>query len=618
MSPASGHGFPSPSSPCSDLDQEVAALSTKLINAINHQTTLDDTLSRSRAELDDARETIRQLEGRLTEQREMMSGDVWVRRKTVETEKRDLLRRLADEKKARIEVEQQKKKIEQELEELSTQLFEEAQKMVVAAKEQAQREQEALNNKNDKLRAQLEHTEILLKSQNDQLAELKAVMEQMHVDQDDLNAMTAPSSPGFSRFDSKDDETLLSAPAESIPEPVSPSHPTSFTHLVQPVLRTDLSAYEDFKSLVQTTKRLSVRSRPPSGTFGSTAMSALGLSAGHPMAPSNASTSSVTSTVPTSSSGSLPQTPNTPGSASLGSGSAAATAPIPPLKETKFFKRVLSEDIEPTLRLDIAPGLSWLSRRTVVNAITEGTLIVEPVPPSTPGSLVAITKPQFKECSLCGEHRKEEVHLRTYRFRTSDADTAQRYPLCNSYCLVRVRAACDLMGFLRLLKDGHWRTDDEDAVKAAWEESVRLREQMFWARIGGGVVPTTPMLMIKSPMLPDKSPRVSQDGKNGVDQLQEQQSLQSSVEVSSESSGGTEIPASVGCRPAKPEGLGLQNVKLASPTSEAVKDDKLETPVTPPMKSQMEGLPTAVLDYNTDADRVETTGAAATLQIPAQ
>lgn len=619
MSPASAHGFPSPISPVSDLDQEVATLSTKLINAINHQTTLDDTLSRARAELEDARETIRQLEGRLAEQREMLSGDVWVRRKTVESEKKDLLRRVADEKKARYEMEYQKKKIEQELEELSTQLFEEAQKMVIAAKEDAQKEQEILHNKNEKLRDQLSNTEILLKLQNDQLAELKAVMEQMHVDREDQNALTAPSSPGFSRFDSKDDETPFSAADESLPEPVSPSYPTSFTHLVQPILRTDLSSYEDFKILVQTTKRLSVRSRPPSGAFGASAMSALGLTAGHSMSPSNASTSSVASTVPTSSSGSLPQTPNTPGSAALSAGSGAAAVPVPPLKDTRFFKRVLSEDIEPTLRLDIAPGLSWLSRRTVINAITEGTLVVEPVPPATPGSLVAITKPQFKECSLCGENRKEEAHLRTYRFRTSDADTAQRYPLCKSYCLVRVRATCDLMGFLRLLKDGHWRTDDEDAVKAAWEESVRLREQMFWARIGGGVVPTTPMLIGKSPMLPEKSPRPSQDGKNEapqVDQQQSQEPPKPSVEVSSESSDNSTAPAPAETPDTKPEGLGLQNVSLTSPTSETV-EEKVARPVTPPPKVSEEQMPPASNTNEADAD-ADGANKQTTPQIPAQ
>jgi len=40
-----------------------------------------------------------------------------------------------------------------------------------------------------------------------------------------------------------------------------------------------------------------------------------------------------------------------------------------------------------------------------------------------------------------------------------------------------------------MLRDGHWRTDDEESEKCAWEESVRLREQMFWSRMGGGVIP---------------------------------------------------------------------------------------------------------------------------------
>ena len=80
------------------------------------------------------------------------------------------------------------------------------------------------------------------------------------------------------------------------------------------------------------------------------------------------------------------------------------------------------------------------------------------------------------------------MYLRNHRFRASETDSAQRYPLCK-YCLGRVRSTCDFVGFLRMVKDGHWRADGEDSEKAAWEESVRLRDQMFWARIGGGVVP---------------------------------------------------------------------------------------------------------------------------------
>jgi hypothetical protein len=40
-----------------------------------------------------------------------------------------------------------------------------------------------------------------------------------------------------------------------------------------------------------------------------------------------------------------------------------------------------------------------------------------------------------------------------------------------------------------MLKDGHWRAHGEEGEKSAWEESTRLRERMFWNRIGGGVVP---------------------------------------------------------------------------------------------------------------------------------
>jgi hypothetical protein len=40
-----------------------------------------------------------------------------------------------------------------------------------------------------------------------------------------------------------------------------------------------------------------------------------------------------------------------------------------------------------------------------------------------------------------------------------------------------------------MIAAGHWRAETDDEKKNAWEESVRLRERMFWNRIGGGVVP---------------------------------------------------------------------------------------------------------------------------------
>jgi hypothetical protein len=371
--------------------------------------------------------------------------------------------------------------------------------MVITAREEAQKEHDIVQRKNEQLKAQLADMESLLKLHQEQLAELKRVMEQMSEVRDDQTNPTAPSTPGLSKFDARD-ESIQDGDvvhAISIPEPATPTYPTSFTHLLHMVLRTDLSAYDDFTSLLRMSKNVA-GSRASSGSYGSIGLG-LGLggySSGTTtqQLPANGSTSSLSTAGAVASS---PATPTTPVS-SVSTGSANGPNSLTPLKETKFYKRALAEDIEPTLRLDAAPGLSWLARRNVLNAVCEGTLIVEPIPASTKSYLFA--------CSLCGESRKGPAHVRSHRFRTSENDNAQRYPLCK-YCLGRVRSTCDFLGFLRVLKDGHWRAEDQEAERAAWEESVRLREQMFWSRVGGGVVP----VLSQSHTDPSRSPRVSQN-----------------------------------------------------------------------------------------------------------
>ncbi|KAK2612599.1 rab guanine nucleotide exchange factor S2 [Conoideocrella luteorostrata] len=477
-----------------DLDGEVATLSTKLINAINYQTTLDDTLLATRHELSAAKDTIRDLEAQNASMRDTIRGDVWVRRstldaekKTMQLEKRSMQAQLSAETDKRLDTEKEKRKIEQELENLTTALFEEANKMVIAAKEEAQTQHDTLQRKIDQLKTQLVDSESLLKSQQEQLSELKMVMESMASEHDDQTYGTAPPSPAIGKFEQEHDERAASN--SHGPEPTSPSvdgfspcPPTSLQHLIHPVLRTDLNAFDDFTNLARLSHNKQSPSRVSSGSLGGFSGLALGLGGSTSSAhPSNASTTSLSAS--TQADRSAPQSPNTPAStASTGS----TGNPIPSLKETRFYKRALIEDIEPTLRLDLAPGLSWLARRTVLSSIAEGSLVVEPIPASA--TYIAIAKPQLNPCSLCGESRKDPEYLRNHRFRTSEAESAQRYPLCN-YCLNRVRSTCDYLGFLRVVKDGHWRAEDEDPEKAAWEESVKLRDQMFWARIGGGVVP---------------------------------------------------------------------------------------------------------------------------------
>ena len=361
--------------------------------------------------------------------------------------------------------------------------------MVSAARKDARREKEPLERRNEQLQAKLNDAELLLASHQEQLAELKIAMQDMTVHRTDLeastNASTAPSTPAPESHDhtNKNFDALNLSPTVPGSDEIPPAPPTSFTHLLQPVLRLDLQAYEDFRALLEMSRKSQPSSRVTSGNYGGLNGLGLGNLTNREQTqipdrmPSNGSTSSFSASNMHHSS---PSTPNL--SASTNSSLSSRDAPVSgtPLKETSFYKRALTEDIEPTLRLDLSPGLSWLARRTVINSMCEGKLIVEPTPPAA--------RLYHPPCSLCGEQGRGDGQARTHRFRTSDSESAQRYPLCK-YCLTRVRATCDFLGFLRMIKDGYWRTDGAQSEAIAWEESVRLRERMFWSRIGGGVVP---------------------------------------------------------------------------------------------------------------------------------
>ena len=489
-----------------ELSNEVATLSNKLIYAINYQTDLEDSLNATRHELESAQERVRQLEPLVQEHKSLVANGILVRQTDVEAELLRLKTSLADERRQRAKAENDKIGIEQELETLTTALFEEANqvgygdllldciitnigKMVSAARKDARKEKEPLERRNEQLQAKLNDAELLLASHQEQLAELKIAMQDMTVHRTDLeastNASTAPSTPAPDNQDhmSKIFDALNLSPTIPGSDEILPAPPTSFTHLLQPVLRLDLQAYEDFHALLELSRKSQPSSRVTSGNYsgvnglGIGNMSTREQSQVPDRMPSNGSTSSLSAS---NVHHSTPSTPNLPASANSSLSSRDAPVSGTPLKETLFYKRALTEDIEPTLRLDLSPGLSWLARRTVINSMCEGRLIVEPTPPAA--------RLYHPPCSLCGEQGRDDKQARAHRFRTSESESSQRYPLCK-YCLTRVRATCDFLGFLRMVKDGYWRTDGAEAEAIAWEESVRLRERMFWSRIGGGVVP---------------------------------------------------------------------------------------------------------------------------------
>jgi Rab guanine nucleotide exchange factor SEC2 len=521
-----------------ELNEEIAKLSEKLIDSINHQTSLDDSLQHTRHELEKARREIAKLLAQTQEHEKKVSDGLLITKEEVErrdtalrvevkterdrqiqkvTAERDSqvqkiktecdrqveaekglrvkaendkktmvqaekdLRIKAEndkivmvqaEKELRLQAEKDKKSMEQELETLTSALFQEANKMVADAR----KEKEVSDKKVDQLKSQIRDTEVLLESQQEQLVDLKGVLEKMTSEPGDNDSITrgssnAPSSPTAPVHDrmSRMFESAHFHPPDNAEE-VIPDHPLHFSHIIQPVLRTDINAFEDFTTVLRAAKAASpAPSRVASGSYGS-----LNILSNGPSGSSTPQSPSPYSTNPA-----LRINNSSPRSSAIG------MPPLPLLRETKMFKRALVEDIEPTLRLDIAPGVSWMVRRAVLNSLIDGSLVVEPMPPPP----VKFRGP-VNSCALCGENRTADLYTRRHRFRISEDREKKPFPLCD-LCLGRLRSCGDLLSFLRMVSNGHWKADAEDEVKSAWEEYVKLRERMFWHRISGGVIPTT-------------------------------------------------------------------------------------------------------------------------------
>ncbi|KAI6867387.1 hypothetical protein KC319_g8535 [Hortaea werneckii] len=469
-----------------DLSAEVAMLSTKLVNAINYQTNLDDSLQATRHELEHTQAQLSRVSQAKAKYDDDITNGILVKKAHVDAQIAKLREELAKEKAAREASEKSRKQTEGELENLTTALFEEANGMVAAAR----KDTEAAEKRNSHLRSQLSDTEELLASQQGQLQDLKTVMERMERASSEQEAAahrdpSVPSTPINSTTATWD--ALQISPNGAALAEVPPNHPLHFSQLLVPVMRNDVSAYADFQELLASARRAMPHSRGNSGSTHKLASASQPdlRTASSPVVPGafsfGAGLGISNASGPSSSTNNSPSS-STFYSSTSSSGPAHPHQPAPLLKETKFYKRTLTEDLEPTLRLDLAPGLSFLSRRTVLSALLNGNLAVEPFLPST-----KFYGPVFA-CALCGESRKPEPYVRKHRFRTSESEDAQRYPLCD-YCLNRIRAVGDFLGFLRMVRDGHWRCESEEEARGAWEEATRLRERMFWARLGGGVVP---------------------------------------------------------------------------------------------------------------------------------
>lgn len=124
--PSPARRTPSADSQHPDLSNEVAMLSTKLVNAINHQTNLDDTLQQTRHELEAARRRIADYEAQVKEHARLISTKVLVKKSEADASIKAMREELVEAQKQRDTAEKGRKEMEVELESLTSALFEEA------------------------------------------------------------------------------------------------------------------------------------------------------------------------------------------------------------------------------------------------------------------------------------------------------------------------------------------------------------------------------------------------------------------------------------------------------------------------------------------------------------
>lgn len=682
-----------------DLTAQVTVLSTKLLEAIDSQADLEDQVQMLRKELDISR-------------RKNLEYEDHIRAGLLVSKSRFL-----EQVNLRSKAERESSRLQGEIEELTSSLFNEANKMVA----DANRETSVWGRKNEQLMQQLKERDILLESLQEQLSALKGVLERVSDERDQLSkelmkqkgrgsqlqdddaASTVSSDPNaaklannsstanlngisrtnsfFNEHDNTDDESW----ADSLDD----NYPVSLHSLWRPVVRHDLNNFMEFLRMIPSanapTANSTINTPADSSMVSGRSSPAAQLASNDIPSPSNnitnpfsvssesatnnsnnnthSSTSSTSSTSNFSSLASRLHTfTNNSNSSSNNNNNTTnnvTTSSSLSLKDFKFFKRSIADDIEPTLRLDSAPGLNWLSRRNLLSSILEGSIKIEPIaavnegyklvystqpygssnntsytslPTSseeTPGatnatrpssyytipsmgiastdggnrvfaSLVAsnnMTSPiaTLAPCSFCGEKRtssllyarlhnlrsdkekeknSEKTHnhsnstesvtsqlghlqvfssLPTYsngnssnvttpttpkdsdsksihtineseysyqpltpttsgisssatvnnsggnpssilstpgptnsnsNSNSSSGPTSSGHPLCY-HCLNRVRTVCDYIAFIRAIRMGAWRADEEVSRYKAWEECVRLKERMFWARQGG-------------------------------------------------------------------------------------------------------------------------------------
>ncbi|KAG7784598.1 hypothetical protein KL910_004851 [Ogataea haglerorum] len=171
------------------------------------------------------------------------------------------------------------------------------------------------------------------------------------------------------------------------------------------------------------------------------------------------------------------------------------------IRETSFFRHLVSEEIEPVLRLDLSPSVKFFQKKSFISSLFESKVVIEPLSastelwkaaqaqsaPSSPSlSVKSLNLRMFKyetdrpvameaRCSLCGEARMGINYARLYVMRVREVE----YLLCIA-CATKLRRTVDLLSRVKNLS----QTQDEEEVLRVWCELAELRGRLFYSKLG--------------------------------------------------------------------------------------------------------------------------------------
>ena len=356
--------------------------------------------------------------------------------------------------------------MERDLEALTASLFAEANRMV--ATERVSRA--AAVSKAENLEERLRDTEGLIGQQASQMQSLGRRIEDLEGERDALAAQVAAGRSGPANARGLHGLALGILPTPS--SPTSPAGPVDDSDALPPLLlshtpRAELSGFVRHLARL----RASTLAKPVDSFSGSSAIGGHGVISGVNALPAPHKLSTVNGVSPEH-------------QAAL-----VALVPLSTHSSQPFVKRCVEEDSDPALRLDLAPGLNWLSRRTVAQAVIDGNLVIEPAfgsgplssekctlcgampetvagggresaPAASSGQAAmrklmgigsAPTWPRWGRTSSAGSTHSASSLQDVYVFKTlaSDGSTSAAYPLCRAYCLPRLRAVCEFWTYVR-------------------------------------------------------------------------------------------------------------------------------------------------------------------------